>query len=494
MTTSEIMLDTVERLVSGRDAGSRLAALVGDGDVASGLTIHAVMAGPGGYDVIDLPLGPGEDSFPSLTPIFPGAAWYERRLMDLHGVIPVGGPHIAPLVLPRPPGVRPPSPGSSTGPEPFDPDEAGLPPAVHGRGVFTIPYGPVRGGVTESVEYSVETPGEDILRLGVRLHAKHRGIETRFQSMNMYDAVLLAERVEGIASVAHAIAYCQAVEGICDTEVPVAGQLVRGVHAELERIANHLDVAMKAADGAALAVAVARFGWHKERVLRVVNALCGNRFGRGVVVPGGVSPDWAKQGLPPTLDADLARLHRDIDGDAHALMETASFLDRMRTTGPLRPEDARAYGALGPVARGSGYDDDTRWHRPYGAYRFLTPHRGPNWTAGDALSRLRIRWDEVTESFELVTQALSRLAAGPGKLRADIRPRAGLAVGAAEAPQGEVLYVVRLSGEGTLLRCAPRSASFVNLSVFPLTFVGDIFTDFVFNEASFGVSVAGAAM
>lgn len=507
MTAPAVSSAFVDRLVARRDAGCRLAALIGDGSLASGLTIHAVMtvrpggeardpaaAADSGYDVIDFRLAPGDDSLRSLAADFPGAAWYERRLQDLYGVTVMGGPAYDPLVLPRGPGVPPPSPGCGIAPEAVEPDETRLAPAVLGRGVFTIPYGPVRGGVTESVEYSVETPGEDILRLGVRLHAKFRGIETRFESMTVDDGALVAERVEGVASVAHALAYCHAIERICRVTVPTAAGLVRVVHAELERIANHLDVAMKAADGAALAVAVARFGRHKERVLRLVATLCGNRFGRGVVVPGGVSPSWGGREVSDSLRAGLARLRRDIDGDAAALMATASFLDRMRTTGPLRAADARACGALGPVARGSGFDDDTRWHRPYDAYRILTRRRAPARTAGDALSRLRVRFDEVAESFELIGQALDRLEGATSPLRAEVSPAAGTAVGAAEAPQGEVLYLVRLGPDGRLLRCAPRSASFVNLSVFPLTFVGDIFTDFVFNEASFGVSIAGAAM
>ena len=101
--------------------------------------------------------------------------------------------------------------------------------------------------------------------------------------------MLLAERAEGIASVAHALAYCHAVEAIAGCEIPREAALVRVVHAELERIANHLDVAVRLADAAGLAVATARFALHKERVLRLVSGLCGSRFGRGVVVPGGVS-------------------------------------------------------------------------------------------------------------------------------------------------------------------------------------------------------------
>ena len=71
------------------------------------------------------------------------------------------------------------------------------------------------------------------------------------------------------------------------------------LHAELERIANHIDVAVRLADAAGLAVATARLALHKERVMRLVSRMCGSRFGRGVVVPGGVSA------LPRLAPAEL---------------------------------------------------------------------------------------------------------------------------------------------------------------------------------------------
>ena len=201
-----------------------------------------------------------------------GAAfWYERVIHDQTGIVPEGHPRLAPLIRP----------GS--------PDDHALPRHVAGYGLFTIPHGPVRSGVFESMEYLVETPGEAIPHLNMRIFYKHRGIAARFAGLSVGDGVLLAERAEGIASVAHALAYCHAVEAIAGCEVPREAALVRVVHAELERIANHLDVAMRLADAAGLAVATARFALHKERVMRLVSGLCGSRFGRGVVVPGGVS-------------------------------------------------------------------------------------------------------------------------------------------------------------------------------------------------------------
>ena len=428
----------------------------------------------GGIDTLEASLPPGAASYPALTPRLGVAFWYERVIHDQTGVIPEGHPRLAPLIRPG------------------DPQDHTLPRHVAGYGLFTIPHGPVRSGVVESIEYLVETPGEAIPHLNMRIFYKHRGIASRFAGMTVPDGVLLAERTEGIASVAHALAYCHAVEAIAGCRPPRAATLVRVLHAELERIANHLDVAVRLADAAGLAVATARFALHKERVQRLVSRLCGSRFGRGVVVPGGVS---AMPSLRPAeILAEVNRLEKQVNSDAAALMATSSFLDRLRGTGPLPPERARDHGALGPIGKASGYDDDSRLLRPYDAYSLLSiePVRGH--VAGDALARLRVRWEEVEQAFRLIRQVADEFterAVEPLSTPCD--PVDGRATGWAEAPQGEVLYDVTLEA-GRITRCYPRSASFHNLVLMHQVFAGDILTDFPFIEASFGLSVAGAAL
>lgn len=476
-------------------AGARFAGLMGTqrpGGVL--LTVHLAPAGGGDITTRETLLPGGEGSYPALTPVAGAAFWYERELHDLFGIVPAGHPRLEPLILPLHDESQPrPRPGTP-GPEPAGiwPDEHSVPRHVFGAGVFTIPHGPVRSGVMESIEYLVETPGEDIPHLNMRVFYKHRGVEKRFEEMAPGDGALLAERTEGVASVAHALAYCHALERITGTEVPPASGLVRVLHAELERVASHLDAAARLADAAGLAVAAARFSAHKEGVLRLVSAMCGSRFGRGVVVPGGVSALPAVS-APDFLDR-IGRLERAINSDARALMGTASFLDRLRRTGPLRPERAREHGALGPVGKASGFADDARVNRPYDAYPALAINAPAPRGEGDALARLRVRWDEVRQSFALLGEAARALAgAGDGPLRADCRPADGRAAGWAEAAAGEVLYDVTVA-DGRLTRCRPRSASFHNLVLFHEVFAGDILTDFPFIEASFGLSVAGVAL
>jgi len=474
------------RLAKHIAAGWRLADLFGTAR-GDGLLLTALLAGPDGIAALDALVPAGHGSYPALTPLVGSAFWYEREIHDLFGVVPDGHPRLEPLILPTG-SAELPRPGTSGGPATIDPDPGVLPRHAVGPGLFTIPHGPVRSGVVESIEYLVETPGEDIPHLNLRVFYKHRGIEKRFEGMPPGDGVLLAERTEGIASVAHALAYCQAVESMAGTQVPWAAALVRTLHAELERLACHLDVIVRLADGAGLSVATARFGWHKEHVLRLVGQACSSRFGRGVVVPGGVTagPD------PAEMLAAVGVLDQQITADIKLLMGTASFLDRLRRTGPLAPERAAEHGALGPVGRASGVRDDDRQDRPYAAYGSLAVAVSSR-QDGDALARLEVRVDEIASSFHLLRQVADELAeAAGGPLRVDCEPDAGRAAGWAEAPQGEVLYEVRVTG-GLITRCRARSASFHNLVLMHEVFTGDILTDFPFIEASFGLSVAGVA-
>ncbi len=478
-----------DRVTARIDAGGRRADLFGTARNDGGLLITAQLAGRDGITTLDAVLPAGEASYPSLTPLVGSAFWYEREIHDMFGVVPDGHPRLEPLVLPASGRDRP-LPGSDGGPARIDPDPRALPVHAVGPGMFTIPHGPVRSGVTESIEYLVETPGEDIPHLNMRVFYKHRGIEKRFDGMQPADGVLLAERTEGVASVAHAIAFCQAVELIAGTQVPWQAALIRTLHAELERLACHLDVIVRLCDGAGLAVATARFGWHKERVLRLTGQLSGSRFGRGVVTPGGVTS--APRLDPPAVLSAAGDLERRISPDIRLLMGTASFLDRLRRTGPLLPARAAQHGALGPIGRASGGIDDARQSRPYAAYGSLGTTVSSR-DDGDALARLEVRVDEIASSFHLIRQVADELdEAGPGPLRADWTDADGRAASWAEAPQGEVLYDVRIAG-GRITRCRSRSASFHNLVLMHEVFAGDILTDFPFIEASFGLSIAGAA-
>ena len=144
------------------------------------------------------------------------------------------------------------------------------------------------------------------------------------------------------------------------------------------------------------------------------------------------------------------------------------------------------------MARASG-SEDLRTQRPYGAYGLVAVPAHRSGTAAAPSLANWYGWKRYGVRSSCAAW-LSRASpsvplAGPGRWRS-LPSRHGW--GWAEAPQGELLYMVEVEGN-RLRRVKPRSASFHNLSLFSEAFGGDIFTDFAFIEASFGLSIAGVA-
>jgi formate hydrogenlyase subunit 5 len=487
------LLAVRSRVLARVAAGARFCGLFGCA-IPGGTRLTAVLAEDRSLQTEEGFVPDGEPAYPALTPELPAAAWYEREIHDLFGIEPVGHERLDPLVLPLVAGSIRPRPGSGKPVEPVELNTAPLPSHLRGEGVFTIPYGPVRSGVFESIEYLVETPGEDIPHLRTRIFHKHRGVDIQFEGMTVAEGVLLAERCEGVASVAHAVAYSGAVEQISEVEIPETAGLVRLLHAELERVANHLDSTIRHTEAAGQAVAYARLTLHKERVQRLRARLCGSRFGRGVVLPGGVA-ELPRLGAK-ALFAAIDQIERGVRADLRLLMATPSFVDRLRGTGVVSPEVAQRYAAVGPVGRGSGQMEDVRFSRPYGAYSHIGHQLLDLRSDGDGLARQRVRSEEIAGSLHMIRQAIDGLDVATRRETSSvvpIRSCSGTSIGWAEAPQGEVLYLVTMD-EGRLVRVKPRSASFHNLGIFHAAFPKDILTDFAFIEASFGLSIAGAAI
>ena len=174
-------------------------------------------------------------------------------------------------------------------------------------------------------------------------------------------------------------------------------------------------------------------------------------------------------------------------------MGTSSFLDRLRGTGPLTPDRAREHGALGPIGKASGYADDARLARPYDAYPLLGRAAGPRALrrrrAGPAAGAL----GGGDQAFRLHPAGRRDLPERPADLPRvpATRPRPGGRLGRGAAGRG----ALRRDRGGRPDRPLPAgSASFHNLVLMHEVFAGDILTDFPFIEASFGLSVAGAAL
>ena len=299
-------------------------------------------------------------------------------------------------------------------------------------------------------------------------------------------AVVLAERVSGVGSFSHALAFCQAVERAAGCEVPPRARMLRTVLAELERIYNHLHYLGHLADTTTLKVGQAEGKLLEERAKQINGWLTGSRFLRGLLRPGGLRRD-----LPalPRLAEALEAVRADAAAYIGQLEATGSYLDRLVTTGPLSREVAFDQGATGPVERASGLDRDLRRDYPYAGYDRMPP-QVPVREEGDAYARYRIRIDELFASTVLIQRVLDIIEEGP--IATDCAPPPGAeALGWCENPRGGCLYAVHFGGEGTLSRVKIKSPSFSNWRVFPFTVHDTNMMDYAINEASFGMTVAG---
>ncbi len=400
---------------------------------------------------------------------WPATAWAERELLERDR---------------RVIGDRP-----LTGPWLTQPDPDLIEHDVTGLDVFAIPYGPVRSGVFEAIQFLIETGGEDVPRLHTRPFFKHRGIEARFKGSRLTSRCTSPSASPASPTCAYAAAFSQAVERALAVEPPPRAQRWRAIHCELERMACHLDVIAKEAETTALYVGQARFQILKESVQRLRARLTGSRFGRGAIVPGGVRSE---------SDMSLDELCRELDGveqdlqrDRRMFLGTASMTDRLIGGGHLDRTVIEEYCAVGPLARGSGVSTDARHERPYGDYRRL----GLRVVAardGDAMARINVRFGELFESLRLIRQATEQLRRRNGELLARLPiDGSGTACGWVEAPQGELLLWVEVR-DGLIHRVHIASPSLRNWALFDHAFPKDVLTDFAFIEHSFGLTPAGA--
>lgn len=420
-------------------------------------------------------------TYPAVTPVVPAAHWFEREIHDLHRITPQGHPRLEPLVhhaldereveLPQQEDVRLAHRGAER---------------LAGPGVFVIPYGPVRSGVFESAQFLVQTGGEDVGYCAQRLFFKRRGAERRICEVPLELAVLVAERVSGTSSVAHALAFSHAVESLALTEVPPRAQAIRRILAELERLYNHLEATVRECEDASLAVAQAQFAALKERLHRLAGAIVGNRYLRGAIVPGGTRIDLDASAVD-LIAATMSDWEHEWRRVLAVLLHTDSFLDRLVSAGPLSQQDARDFACVGPVARGSGIDLDARRDLPYDGYGQFAVARHSD---GDAMARMEVRFQEVAASLELIRESVGSFASGA--TRAHVGPFIqASALGAAESARGETLYWLEAAAGDTLRTCKLRAASFVNFGVFNRVFDAQVLTDFSFIEHSLGLSPAG---
>jgi Ni,Fe-hydrogenase III large subunit len=447
--------------------------------------VHMALMAENFSDIAVLSLACPDGTYPTVAARHPPAIRLERAIRDLSGIDAAGAPDTRPWLdlgfwnIRHPLGKR--GPARKQKPYEFLP--------VEGEALHQIAVGPVHAGIIEPGHFRFTANGEHIVRLEQRLGFVHKGIESLMRGATLDEAAKLAARTSGDSTVAYTFAFAQAAEAALQIKAPPRAIYLRALMAEIERLANHFGDIGAICNDASFALMHAQTGILRERILRVAEACFGHRLMMDVITPGGIARDIAPDG-----SAELLKLVGEIRRIFPTLIElydsTASLQDRTVTTGIVKPEYARQFGAGGYIGRASGRAYDARraqGYAPYGELAFNVPVL----TAGDVDARVWIRIREIEQSLALIDQILGALPGGKIRTPVDAKNKAGEGVGLVEAFRGDVFIWLRLEENGRIARCHLRDASWFQWPLLETAIEDNIVADFPLCNKSFNCSYSG---
>jgi Ni,Fe-hydrogenase III large subunit len=475
-------------LAAAVHAGRRVAACFGMADPdADAVRLLAVLADDrhARLELGQTRVRGGE--FAALTPVCPELHLFEREIAEQFGLRASGHPWFKPVRFHR--SYRP-------GYETFPGPDGGGPLIgvtdfyrVEGDEVHEVAVGPVHAGIIEPGHFRFQCHGENVFHLEISLGYQHRGVERALRGGPDKRSIHYAETLAGDTTVGHATAYCQVLEALARCQKSARAQALRGIALELERLANHVgDLGALAGDVAFLPTA-AYCGRLRGDFLNMTAALCGSRFGRGMVRPGGVGFD-VDAALVSDLQQRLDAAERDTENAVELLWNSSSVMARFEDTGRLPQEVAQRLGLVGPAARACGLQRDVRHDHPSGVFRFAHIPVS-TWNTGDVFGRAYVRWLEVQRSIAFVREQLRNLPPGDvGRPLGHLAPEQ-IAVALAEGWRGELCHVAVTDGQGRFAHYKVVDPSFHNWIGLAYALRGQQISDFPLCNKSFNLSYCG---
>ncbi|MCR5813465.1 MAG: hydrogenase [Desulfovibrio sp.] len=417
------------------------------------------------------------ERLPSLALRFPQCQLFERELSEDYGLIFSDHPWPKPV-------RKTPDSGIQRGKRyPFFRTE--------GRQVHEVAVGPVHAGIIEPGHFRFQCFGENVLHLEIALGYQHRGCEKLLLKAKAHQRLPLLECVAGDTSIGHALAHAQLMERLEDLTCSERAWHLRTLALELERLANHIGDLGAIAGDTGFLPSSAWNGRIRGDVLTMTAMLTGNRFGRGHLAIGGVNNDL-DAALCAELSERLEKARRDALGSVKVMLKSESVLERLRGTGALSLDQAKALGLVGVCARACGLARDARLTSP------LTP--SPNFApalaqSGDVLARVLVREQEMRASFAMVEDDLCALeedeSREPGAEHGKEMPPHTLALAQVEGFRGEIVHLAVTGEDQHFQVYKVIDPSFRNWPGLALALRDNQISDFPLCNKSFNLSYCG---
>lgn len=467
-------------------AGARMAALFGRPDEGDTVQLMAVLA-DGVTGTLSVVATVVSETYPALTPECPQAHWFEREIAEQWGIRPEGHPWLKPIRFHRSYG-----PGHTVGAA--EEEATPLPSVtkffqVRGAEVHEVAVGPVHAGIIEPGHFRFQCHGEEVVHLEISLGYQHRGVERALVGGPGKRTIHYMETLAGDTSVGHATAYCQILETLARCQVSARAQALRGIALELERLANHTgDLGALAGDVGYLPTA-SYCGRIRGDFLNMTALLCGNRFGRSLLRPGGIGFDVDDARVEQLLSR-LTSASADVASAVNLLWDSPSVQARFAETGVITRETCEALGLVGPAARACGLERDARHEFPAGIFQFAHIPVA-TWQSGDVFARAYVRWLEIQRSLTFVSEQLSALPDGASRTACEEGAPDHLVVSFVEGWRGEICHVAGTDRDRRLAFYKVIDPSFHNWIGLAMALRNQQISDFPLCNKSFNLSYCG---
>lgn len=371
---------------------------------------------------------------------------------------------------------------------------------------FTMNFGPQHPAAHGVLRLVLELDGEIVERVDPHIGLLHRGTEKLIEHKTYLQAIPYFDRLDYVAPMNQEHAFCLAIEKLMGLEVPIRGQLIRVLFAEMGRLLSHLlNIGAQANDVGALTPQLWLYE-EREKMMVFSERASGARMHANYFRPGGVHQD-----LPQALIDDIERFldpFLQVLTDTEALLtENRIFKQRNVDVGVITLKDALDWGFSGVMLRSAGAAWDLRKAQPYECYADLE-FDVPIGKNGDCYDRYLMRLEEMRQSVHIMRQCIERLNAPEGKgpvLAADhkvtpprrddmkrtmealihhfklytegFHPPKGEVYVAVEAPKGEFGVYLVSDGSNKPYRCKIRAPGFPHLQAMDFMNKGHMLAD-----------------
>jgi Ni,Fe-hydrogenase III large subunit len=322
-----------------------------------------------------------------------------------------------------------------------------------------VPFGPQHPVLPEPIHLDLVLEDEVVVDVIPSIGYIHRGLEKLVERRDFNNYVYVAERICGICSFIHSLAYVQGVEQIMKIEVPERALYLRTIWSEYSRLHSHLLWLGLFADGMGFE-SLFMHSWRlREHILDDMEATTGGRVIQGACKVGGVRRDISSEKLDEMI-AGLRGMEKELHQLTNVFLDNDSVKYRLKGLGVLSRQEAWDLGAVGPTARGSGIAEDIR-QTGYAAYDKIN-FKPVVETAGDSYARCAVRAKEMFTSIDIIEQCIKKIPDGPVETKVTGFPN-GEYFSRVEQPRGELVHYVKGNGTKHLVRSRVRTPTFTNI-------------------------------